>query len=596
VEERRLDHGVIGNGRVLAIIAPDTAIEWLCLPRVDSPSLFASLLDRERGGTFRCGSAAPGARSEMAYVANTNVLRTRVTASDGAFEVFDFAPRIPGATSVDAPVEICRLLVPRRGRPRVTVRFDPQPDYARVPPELIETAEGLELGVPGGRVYLRTSLPASAVREGAPFRLDEPQFLILSWETPSTLTSPAAVRAAMDATVAGWREWAQSCAVPSFAAADVLRSALCLKLLVFEDTGAIVAAATTSIPEAPGTARTWDYRYCWPRDAAFVVEAFRRLHRLSEGEAFVRFLRHIAVQGPLQPLYGVSGERNLIEHALDHLAGFAGGRPVRIGNDAYRHHQHDLMGEMVLCFDTMLADVRVIEDEAAVFDLVERLVEEAIAASALDDAGPWEFRARMAPYTFSRMLCWVAAHRGARIAGRLGRTAEGARWAEWADQQRAEILAAAYNEERGFFAQALHSGDADASLLLMPMLGFIDATDPRFVSTVRAYERILVKDGLMRRYRHQDDFGSTTSAFTICSFWWAEALAMMGELDEAVALFHRLVAHANPLGLLSEDIDPATGRLFGNFPQAYSHAGLIHAAVTIGGLLEARESRVHAWG
>jgi GH15 family glucan-1,4-alpha-glucosidase len=591
-----LDHGAIGNGRVLALIAPTTRIEWLCLPRFDSPSVFASLLDPDRGGSFSFEPADAGARMEMTYVANTNVLRTRVTASDGVFDVFDYAPRVPAGATVDAPLEIHRLLVPREGHAHVRVRFDPRPDYARVVPEIVEVPHGLDVLAPAIRLCLRSNVPAPYLLNGLSIRVDEPRFFILSCEKPPGLDSMAAVRQVLDQTIAGWRAWAKTCALPSFAEREVLRSALCLKLHVFEETGAIIAAATTSIPEAAGTQRTWDYRYCWLRDAAFVVEALRRLSHLAEGEAFVRFLRTVAEQGPLQPVYGIGGERDLPEQHLDHLTGFAGGRPVRIGNAAHLQTQHDLMGEMVLCLETLFTDVRVVvEDGDDVFGLVERLVDEAIAVAPSDDTGPWEFRTRLRPYTFSKVLCWVAAHRGARLATLQGRTDRADAWDRWAARQQREILDAAYSHELGFFTQALGGEHPDASLLLLPTFGIIDARDPRFVSTVRAYERELVEGGLMLRYRHTDDFGATTSAFSVCSFWWVEALAMMGELEQAVALFNRLLTYANPLGLFSEDIDPKTGQLLGNFPQAYTHVGLIHAAITIGELLEARDARFRAW-
>jgi GH15 family glucan-1,4-alpha-glucosidase len=592
----RLDHGAIGNGRVLALVAPDTRIEWLCLPRFDSPSVFGRLLDPDRGGSFAIEPVAAGAQMDMAYVANTNVLRTRVSAPDGVFDIFDYAPRVPAGAGVAAPIEIHRLLIPREGHPHVRVLFDPRPDYGRVVPEIVEVAHGLDVLAPATRLHLRSNVPAPYILNGLSIRVDEPRFLILSGDTASDLDSATAVRRVLDDTILGWRAWAKTCALPSFSEREVLRSALCLKLHAFEETGAIVAAATTSIPEAPGTARTWDYRYCWLRDAAFVVEALRRLSHLTEGEAFVGFLRDVAERGPLQPVYGIGGERDLPEQHLDHLAGFAGGRPVRIGNAAYLQKQHDLMGEMVLCLETLFTDVRiVVEDSEDVFGLVERLVEDAIAAAGSDDTGLWEFRTRLRPYTFSKALCWVAAHRGARLARLSGRLEKARAWEEWAERQQRVILEAAYSHERGFFTQTLHGRHPDASLLLLPTFGIIDARDPRFVSTVRAYERELVEGGLMLRYRHTDDLGETTSAFSVCSFWWVEALAMMGELDRAVDLFTRLLTYANRLSLFSEDIDPKTGRLLGNFPQAYTHVGLIHAAVTIGELLEARDARFRAW-
>jgi GH15 family glucan-1,4-alpha-glucosidase len=592
----RLDHGAIGNGRVLALVSPATRIEWLCLPRFDSPSVFASLLDAEKAGAFGFEPVGEGATTQIEYVPNTNVLRSRITCDQGVLDLYDFAPRIPTGLSVDAPLEIHRLLVPQQGTLRVRVSFDPRPDYGRAPVEIVQGARSLEvLGGPS-RLYLHTNVPPPYVLNGMPIHIDGPCYFVLSYGKPAEVDSVASVQRALDLTVAGWRAWAKTCALPSFAASHVLRSALCLKLHAYVDTGAIIAAATTSIPEAVGTARTWDYRYCWLRDAAFVVEALRRLSHLAEGEAFVRFLHEVAEEGPLQPVYGIGGERSLPEQHLDHLAGFAGATPVRIGNAAYLQKQNDLMGEMVLCLETLMADPRVVSDHPeALMKLVERLVDQAIAAAPSEDTGPWEFRTMLRHYTFSKVLCWVAAQRGARLARLFARDGKADRWQQWAHAEADTILRRAYNEELGFFTQALDGRHPDASNLLLPTLGIVEARDPRFISTVRAYEKRLVDDGLMLRYRHPDDLGETTTAFSVCSFWWAEALAMMGELEAAVKLFDRLLTYANPVGLFSEDIDPKTGRLLGNFPQAYTHVGLIHAAITIGEILEARDARFRAW-
>jgi GH15 family glucan-1,4-alpha-glucosidase len=291
----------------------------------------------------------------------------------------------------------------------------------------------------------------------------------------------------------------------------------------------------------------------------------------------------------------VAGERDLVETHLDHLAGFAGTRPVRIGNAAYAQTQHDVMGEMVLCLDTITTDPRTGDHDPTLLPLVERLVGDAMRASAEEDTGLWEFRTLPRHYTFSKTLCWVAASRGARLARRLGAGEQASAWSAWADQEQARLLDRAYDADLGYFTQSLGSRHADASNLLLATLGLVDPHDPRFVSTVRVYERILTDRGLVLRYRNDDDFGATTSAFTICSFWLAEALAMVGRLDDAVQLFDRVAAFANPLGLFSEDIEPETGRLLGNFPQAYTHVGLIHAAITIGELLEARHGHFRAW-
>jgi GH15 family glucan-1,4-alpha-glucosidase len=593
----RLDHGVIGNGRVLALVSPRTHIDWLCLPRFDSASVFARILDLEKGGTFAFLPVSDRVETHMEYVTNTNVLRTELRCDDGRFDVFDYAPRIPAGLDADTPLEIHRLIIPREGAARIRVQFDPKPDYARIQhPSIVQMPGGLQIGEGAGAIFLRTNAPISYFESGQPLRVDEPYYFALGYGKPSDIDSVASAQRARDLTIAGWRAWAKSCALPSFASLPVLRSALCLKLHAFSETGAIIAAATTSIPEAIGSERTWDYRYCWLRDAAFVVEALRRVGHLAEGEAFVSFLRDVADAGPLQPLYGIGGERELVEEHLDHLDGYCGSRPVRIGNAAYLQRQHDLMGEMILCLDTITADPRVvIEDSEPIFRMVERFVNEAITAVQFDDTGLWEYRTFPNKYTFSHVLCWVAASRGAKLARRLGRQSIAATWESWADAYRLEILERAYNAHQGFFAQTLDGRFPDASNLLLPTLGIIDPRDPRFVSTVEAYERLLVEDGLMLRYRHKDDFGDTTSAFSICSFWWAEALAMVGRLDDATALFYRLQGYANGVGLFSEDIEPQTGRLLGNFPQAYTHVGLINTAVTLSELLEARDAKFRAW-
>ncbi|HLK40974.1 MAG TPA: glycoside hydrolase family 15 protein, partial [Polyangiaceae bacterium] len=307
-------------------------------------------------------------------------------------------------------------------------------------------------------------------------------------------------------------------------------------------------------------------------------------------------LRDVAEGGPLQPLYGIDGERNLFEETLPHLAGFGGNGWVRVGNAAIDQRQNDLMGELVLCLETLLTDPRIVDDDSGRFTpLLQRLVEQAVEAAPTPDTSIWEFRSLLKHYTFSRAMCWVAIDRGAVLAGRLGRPDLAERWRDIAEKERAEVLRRGYSEKLGYFTQALEGQHPDASLLLLPTIGLIPARDPRFLSTLDAYEKQLVAGGLMRRYASEDDFGETRSAFTICSFWWAEALALTGRLDQAVEVFERITRHANPVGLFSEDIDPETGALLGNFPQAYTHVGLIHAAMTIGELLEARDGRAGAW-
>ena len=593
-----LDHGAIGNGRVLALIAPTTAIEWLCLPRFDGPSLFARLLDRAGGGTCRIlwrGAEVSGA---MSYLRNTNVLVTRVGDDTEAFEVIDFAPWLPLPRGHRAPPIVVRLVRPVLGHPRIRLEVDARPDYGRAPPRVSTCDDGLVIDAGAERYRVWSSAPADYLADGRDFALREPVFVAIGPAQVAAADVPTAavIDEWLAATVTAWRDWTKTCALPSFAADAVLRSALCLKLHIYADTGAVIAAATTSIPEALGTPRTWDYRYCWLRDAAFVVEALRRLSHLREGERFLDFLRDAVEGGPLLPVYSLTGGRELDEVLLPHLAGFAGNGHVRIGNAAVHQRQHDLMGEIVLCLETLVGDPRlVLRDEAALFPLIRRMVEEAIALAAVPDTGIWEFRTLLRNYTFSRAMCWVAVDRGARLAARFGEPVLAARWREHAARERAVLLDRGFSTRHGYFTQALDGEHPDASLLLLPSLGLIDARDPRFLSTLDAYAARLAPDGLMRRYVNPDDFGATTSAFTICSLWWAEALALAGRLDQAVEVFARIARHANPLGLFSEDLDPATGALLGNFPQAYTHVGLINAAMTIGDLLDARDRRFGPW-
>lgn len=592
----RLHLAAIGNGRVLALVSPTSAMEWLCLPRFDSPSIFARLLDAERGGVFRVLHEGREVEGVLRYIPNTNVAVTRFESGDSAWEIVDFAPRIPQGLDVSVPIEVVRLIRPLAGRPLLRIDLDPRPGYATERMTWTQGTAGYVLESPSLRLDLASNLPLPYLPAGRDFVLSEPVYISLHYgrrDAPATL---AGIEYALDLTVAGWRQWARTCALPTFAAGAVLRSALCLKLHACHDTGAIIAAATTSVPEAMHTERTWDYRYCWLRDAAFTVEALRRLGHLNEGQQLLRFVRDVVEAGPLQPVYGVGGERDLAESMLPHLAGFGGNGHVRVGNAASHQLQNDLFGEIVLCFETLLRDPRIVlDDRAAYFPMLRRLVESAIELGPEPDTGIWEFRSRLVHHTFSRAMCWVALSRGSALARDLGFPEEAARWEQLAEAEREVVLERGFNTKLGCFTQSLGGEATDASNLLLPTLGLIDARDPRFVSTVEAYERDLCVNGLMFRYRNLDDFGQTESAFTICCFWHAEALALTGRLDDAVELFERLLGYANPVGLFSEDIDPATGALLGNFPQAYTHVGLIHAAMTIGELLEARDGRVRAW-
>jgi GH15 family glucan-1,4-alpha-glucosidase len=595
-EPPTLSHGLLGNGGLLALVSPTSAMEWLCLPRFDGPAVFARLLDARAGGVFRFLCAGREVPGRMEYLPNTNILRTRFEGDGGSWELIDFAPRLPLGWDEEAPIRLIRLLRPLGGRPRLAVDFDPRLDYGRGPTEKVLLHDRMEIRGPGGPLHLQTSLPLAYVEGAREFTLDGPAYLQLSYGAAPPVSLPRALQE-LELTAEGWDRWAKTCGLPLYQPGMVLRSALCLKLHAFEDTGAIIAAASTSIPESMGTGRTWDYRYCWLRDAAFVVEALRRIGHLREGERFLRYLRNVVETGRLQPLYGIDGSLAAPEQVLEHLAGFGGQGPVRIGNAAVLQRQHDLMGELVLCLETMLRDPRLAHDRENLrfFPLVRRLVEESMELADQPDTSIWEYRHSLDNFTFSRAMCWAAVSRGAAIARTFKESTLALKWEAAAEREKTVILERGFNARLGFFTQTLDGLFPDASLLLMPTLGLIDPKDPRFLSTLDRYGELLTDNGLMLRYRHPDDLGAPTSAFTICSFWWAEALALAGRLEEAVEVFERVCALANPVGLFSEDIDPRTGRLLGNFPQAYTHVGLINAAVTISELMEARDGKVRAW-
>ena len=404
-----LEHGVVGNGRLLALVHPDSGLDWLCMPRFDSPSVFARLLDYHRGGTWRFLVDGRPARGQARYVRNTNVLVTRFASAAWEFELYDYAPRILDGLRVRAPIRMMRVMKPVRGTPRVTVEFDPRPDYGRAQPRLIPTTDGLQLEGSEGPVQLFSNVPAAYILNRQPVSLDRVRYFGLTYGSDNGRMHMDEVQRDLELTIAGWRKWTQSMALQEFEDEAVIRSALCLKLHGYEDTGAFIAATTTSIPESVGQPRTWDYRYCWLRDAAFTVEALRRVGHFDEGLRFIHFVRDVVNAGPLQPLYAIGGERELPEEELYHLDGFRGTKPIRIGNAATEQVQNDLMGEVMLCLRSLLTDPRnTLDDPHAWFDVTERMVLEARIAEDDPDLGIWEYRSNARIHTFSQAMCWVA--------------------------------------------------------------------------------------------------------------------------------------------------------------------------------------------
>lgn len=570
--------GLIGNCQISALVDRRGSIVWSCLPRFDSPPVFGALLDAEEGGSFMITSA-DGVAGVQRYLPNTNVLETRFDGPTGSFRILDFAPRFYLFERSFRPTKLIRIVEPLAGMPRIRVRCDPVLGWSRARP-------GHEMGshhvsYRGYDTELRLTTDAAlSYLNGDAFVLTGRKHFVLAWGAPVEEPLAPLCDRFLQSTMQYWQRWVKHCVVPSAYQDEVIRSALALKLHCYEDTGAIVAAMTTSIPESPGSGRTWDYRYCWLRDAFYTLGAFRLLGHFEEREQFLEFLLNIVGSAPdfdLAPLYRIDGRSDLAEFTVD-WAGYRGEKPVRVGNAAATHRQYDVYGEMVLALTPMFLDAR-FRDQVTdrLLSLVSGLARKAIAVSGQPDAGIWEYRAAWRPQTFSTLMCWAAADRMSRIA-RVYRVSDVDEFVTAAERIRTEILTHAVDVKRQSLVADYGGSEVDAALLQAVTLRLLPPHDPRMTGTVQAVQNDLSLGGWLRRYRIDDGFGKPSVAFTLCTFWLIEALGVIGKLDEARALMTNISAIRSPLRLLSEDLAPETGEMWGNFPQAYSHVGLIHAA------------------
>jgi GH15 family glucan-1,4-alpha-glucosidase len=573
------DLGLLGNCQFSAHVERTGDVVWCCLPRFDAEPVFARLLDDADGGHFLVGPA-DGSPGEIRYLDNTNVLETTFRGPGWAFRVIDFAPRYLVHERSQRPTTLVRILEPLEGSPRVRVQCDPVLGWSKKKPARVLGSHHIDFEGYPARVRLSTDLPLSYV-DGVAFTLTERKHLAFTWGAAIEEPIAGYVDRVFGETVRYWNRWVKHCNVPALFQREVIRAALALKLHQFEDTGALIAATTTSIPEAPGSGRCWDYRYCWLRDAYYSLAAFRMLGQFEEREGFASYLLNVVGNHPdldLRPLYGIDGRAELEERILPNWPGWNGHGPVRVGNDAVNHVQHDVFGEMVLALAPIFLDERFRSDQTpATLDLLERLTQKAVSVVGTPDAGIWELRNGWKPQTFSSLMCWAAADRMAAVAAKH-RPAAVETHKNAADRIRREIVARAYCPDMQSFVSTYDGRDLDASLLELAMLRFLPSNDARLSGTVDAIMRDLTKDGWLFRYRIDDGFGQPTVAFILCSFWLVEALAMTGRQSEARAVLQRAVAALSPVGLMSEDYETSTLTMWGNFPQAYSHVGLIHAA------------------
>ena len=581
-----LDLALIGNGTIGCLVNPVGEIVWGCFPRFDGDPMFCSLLrvaGQEHDFGFLAVDLIDMAREEQKYLANTPILVTRLyDRRGGCIEITDFAPRFRQHGRMFCPMTLVRQIKRIAGSPRIRVRIRPASEYGRQ--RTATTSGSNHVRYVGKDLVLRltTDAPITALLEENVFFLDADITLLLGPDETVQEAVAEVGRHFLEETAGYWREWVRYLAIPFEWQDAVIRAAITLELNVFEDTGAIVAAMTTSIPESAGSGRNWDYRYCWLRDAYFVINALNRLGATRTMERYLGYILNIVADAPggrLQPMYGISGRAVLEEMSIDTLPGYRGMGPVRIGNDAYRQVQHDVYGSAILAATHVFFDQRLVQrGDAALFRRLESLGERAAELFDQPDAGLWELRGAPRVHTSSSMMCWAGCDRLARIAAHLGLSDRATYWSGQAARIHQVICERCWNPTLGSFVATMDGNTLDASLLRLHEVGFLAADDPRFIATVRAIGRELRRHDYVFRYVEKDDFGEPENAFLVCTFWFINALAAIGERDEARSLFETLLACRNRHGLLAEHIDPRTREQWGNFVQTYSMVGLIDAA------------------
>ncbi|RMF97858.1 MAG: glycoside hydrolase family 15 protein [Gammaproteobacteria bacterium] len=579
-----LDLAVIGNCQISALLDRRARIVWSCLPRLDGNPAFCSLLEPaadDGRGVYEV-ELVDFAHAEQEYLRNTPIVQTTLYDSHGnAVRITDFAPRFQLFGRSYHPIMLIRTLTPVHGWPRLRLRIRPTGEYGARLPEVTHGSNHIRFVLPEVVLRVTTDVSLAAILEEKPFVLTGPRHLVLGLDEPIPESVGELAREHFGHTRDYWLSWVRGLAIPFEWQEAVIRAAITLKLCTYEDTGAVIAAMTTSIPEAPNSGRNWDYRYCWIRDSYFVVQALNSLGATKTMEAYLRYILNVSLEAgdTLQPVYGITGDAELPERIVDSLRGYRGMGPVRVGNAAYEQVQNDVYGAVVLSatqyfFDSRLAD----PTQADNFERLELLGHRAAELYDQPDAGIWEYRGRQRVHTFSSIMCWAACDRLAKIAARIGQDERCRYWRRLADRIHEVICERAWDAQRQTFTDAFGQPELDASLLVMPSLGFLRAEDPRFAGTLRAIEQALRHGDHLMRYRAPDDFGEPENAFNICTFWYIDALAAAGRAAEARELFENMLACRNSLGLLSEDLDPRSGELWGNFPQTYSMVGIINAA------------------
>ena len=582
-----LDLAPIGNCAISALIDRRGRFVWACAPRVDGDPVFSALMNGEAPEHGFWSVELEGLKHiDQAYITNTPVLRTVLTAEDGAsVEIIDFAPRHQKHSRTYRPLAFGRIVRPLSGSPRVTVRLRPSADWGARKAECTSGSNHIRYMCTDVTLRLTTNCPVSHILDERTFRLEREFAFFLGPDEGYDQDVGHGVATTLDRTVGYWKEWVRTLYLPLDWQEAVIRAAITLKLCAYEETGAIVAAMTTSVPEFPESGRNWDYRYCWIRDAYYTVRALNRLGAVDILENYLVYLRNLvddSAGGHVQPVYGVGLEPGIGERIVETVEGYRGMKPVRVGNQAHEHLQHDVYGQIVVTLVQSFYDHRLLRPGSVDdFYALEAVGERAFVMHDQTDAGLWEFRTIARVHTYSSVMCWAACDRLAKAADKLGLESRAQVWSERAQTIRARIEKDAFIPEEGRFAASFGGTELDASLLQLVDLGFLDPSDPRQVETFKAVERDLKKGPYLFRYVEPDDFGAPETAFNFCTFWFIEALHLNGRTEEARAIFEEMLSRRTHAGLLSEDIALEDNELWGNYPQTYSLVGIINCAVLL---------------
>ena len=583
--DKGLNYGIIGNCKSSALINEDSSIDWCCLPQFDSSAIFCKIIDNHIGGSFKIEADESYIITQQ-YINNTAIVRTNFKNEKNEFEVLDFMTRYKlDDQNFYSPPEIQRLIKPITGLPKIKVLYNPTLEYANGKTKTYEKEDFIVSVLDEASyetLFLYTDIEKKKILENKEFELSKSVYLNLSYNEKIDLPSLSKSEEELKKTQEYWLNWCKKS--PSFKLynKEITRSSITLKLLTFEKTGAVLAAATTSIPETIGEVRNWDYRFCWIRDASMVIKIIAKLGHQRIVKNFIDFIVNLIPNKneKLQIMYGIDGQKTLTEKILKHLSGYKNSKPVRIGNAAYIQKQNDIYGILVDAIHFQIEKFKDISyKHEQLWSIVKSVVWVVEKNWKKPDKGIWEFRNEDQHFTFSKLLCWVAIDRAIKISNLIKNGRKSDKWKILREEIKNDIHLNAWNPKIKAFTQSYGSDFLDASVLLMESYGFIDCKDPKYVDTVKAIERELLFDGLLFRYKNNDDFGEPKSSFTVCTFWYINSLFKIGEETKAKNLFDQLLSNSNHMGLFSEDLDFKTKKMLGNFPQAYSHLALIETAM-----------------